>query len=155
MESITEIEMFAGYNPAGQLVAEKLQAISTEEGFRLVRSPAFIKGLACGDLIKLDQASGEFEIVRRSGNLCVRVFSQQDTGRFEEALTSALEKLGAELELHSPRMLVYKAHVSLGFNAIEAILNQWVPADAQWLYGNVYDPADGQTPLNWWLELEE
>ncbi|AFU99682.1 DUF4265 domain-containing protein [Simiduia agarivorans] len=155
MDSITEIEMFAGYNPAGQPVAEKLQAVKTDEGYRLVRSPAFIKGLASGDLIRLDEASGEFDIVRRSGNLCVRVFSQQDTAGFEEALTSELEKLGGELELHSPRMLVYKVHVSLGFKAIEAILEQQVPADAQWLYGNVYDPADGQTPLNWWLELEE
>jgi hypothetical protein len=22
----------------------------------------------------------------------------------------------------------------------------------QWIYGNVYDPADGVTPLNWWLD---
>lgn len=155
MQSITEIEMFAGYNPAGQPVAEKLRAVETDQGFQLVRSPAFIKGLAKGDVIKLDQQTGEFEIVRRSGNLCVRVFSQQDSAGFEEALTSELEKLGGELELSSPRLLIYALHVSLGFEAIEAILNRHLPETAQWLYGNVYDPQDGQTPLNWWLELQE
>jgi hypothetical protein len=63
--------------------------------------------------------------------------------------------LGGDLDLETPRMLVYSIHVSCGFNTIEDILNRAVGNDGQsaWLYGNVYDPADGQTPLNWWLDL--
>ena len=32
---------------------------------------------------------------------------------------------------------------------------EFVGRDGQsaWMYGNVYDPADGETPLNWWLDL--
>ena len=52
-------------------------------------------------------------------------------------------------------MLVYSIHVSCGFSAIENILNEFVGRDGQsaWMYGNVYDPADGETPLNWWQDL--
>ena len=52
-----------------------------------------------------------------------------------------------------PRLLIYSVHVSLGFAAIEALLNAAMDEQSAWFYGNVYDPADGTTPLNWWLEV--
>ncbi|UTA47972.1 DUF4265 domain-containing protein [Simiduia sp. 21SJ11W-1] len=154
MQALQIIEMFAGYNPSGQPVAEKLQVRANEDGtLQLVKSPAFIKGLAAGDTIKLDPKDQAFEIVRRSGNVCIRVYAREDLGAIAEALTAALEKLGGELDIQTPRMLVYSVHVSLGFNTIEKILGEHLTADCQWLYGNVYDPQDGETPLNWWQEI--
>ncbi len=52
-------------------------------------------------------------------------------------------------------MLVFSIHVSCGFETIEKIMEETVgrDADSTWMYGNVYDPADGSTPLNWWQEL--
>jgi hypothetical protein len=52
-------------------------------------------------------------------------------------------------------MLVYSIHVSCGFNTIEELLNRVLGTDGEslWVYGNVYDPVDGQTPLNWWQAL--
>jgi hypothetical protein len=97
----------------------------------------------------------EFDLVQRSGNLSVRVFSRGDIQPLADTLTAELEKLGGELDRETPRMLVYSIHVSCGFSAIENILNEHVGRDGQsaWMYGNVYDPADGETPLNWWLDL--
>ena len=42
--------------------------------------------------------------------------------------------------------------VSAGFPAIEAVFNAWVAEHPgwEWSFGNVYDPADGVTPLGWW-----
>jgi hypothetical protein len=83
------------------------------------------------------------------------VFSRNDINVLADALTPEFEKLGGELDVETPRMLVYSIHVSCGFSTIEDLLNQHVgrDADSTWMYGNVYDPVDGQTPLNWWQDI--
>lgn len=157
MNSLHTIELLAGYDAADKPVVERMQVKLTPEGnFQLVRSPAFIRGLASGDIIKLDAEGQQFEIVQRSGNLTIAVYSRADIRSLSEALTPELEKMGGSLDIETPRMLVYSIHVSLGFKAIEELLNKHLKAaagDAVWQYGNVYDPADGQTPLNWWLDI--
>lgn len=156
MSALQVIEVFAGTGADGQPVAEKLSVrVNEDNTCQLVRSPAFVKGIASGDTIKFTPENREFEIIKHSGNLCIRVFSRGDITVLAENLTPALEKLGGELDIETPRMLVYSIHVSCGFQAIEAILNQHVgqDGDSAWLYGNVYDPKDGQTPLNWWQDI--
>jgi hypothetical protein len=156
MKALQVIELFAGMGAKGKPIVEKLRVRELDSGqLQLVQSPAFVKGLASGDVIRCDSPTQEFEIVQRSGNLSLRIFSRDDITPFLEALTPELEKLGGELDLETPRMLVYSIHVSCGFSAIENILNQHVAQDANssWMYGNVYDPVDGQTPLNWWQDI--
>lgn len=156
MKSLPVIEIFAGLNAAGEPFVEKLPVRELEGGeWQLVRSPAFVKGLASGDRIRFDPQTRQFELVQHSGNLSVRVFSRGDIGPLAETLNSGLEKLGGELDLDTPRMLVYSIHVSCGFSTIEEIINRAVAQhpESQWMYGNVYDPQDGQTPLNWWQKI--
>lgn len=156
LKALQVIELFAGVGADGKPMVEQLQVRELEDGnFQLVQSPAFAKGLASGDVVKKLSETLEFDLVQRSGNLSVRVFSRGDIQALADQLTPELEKLGGELDRETPRMLVYSIHVSCGFAAIETILNQYVGVDGQsaWMYGNVYDPTDGQTPLNWWLDL--
>jgi hypothetical protein len=154
MSTLSVIEMFAGTGPDGLPVAEKLQVrVREDDACQLVRSPAFIKSLAGGDIIKMDKESGQFELHERSGNLCIRVFSKSDLQPVAESLTPLLEKLGGDLDIETPRMLVYTIHVSCGFEAIEQIFEQSMRDGSVWLYGNVYSPEDGETPLNWWLDI--
>ena len=156
MKALQVIELFAGLGAKGQPMVEKLQVRELETGeMQLVQSPAFIKGLASGDVIRCDVPNQEFEIVQRSGNLSVRIFSRDDINSLADVLTPELEKLGGELDVETPRMLVYSIHVSCGFSTIEDLLNKHVGRDglSTWMYGNVYDPADGQTPLNWWQDI--
>lgn len=156
MKALQVIELFAGLGAKGEPIVEKLQVRELETGaMQLVQSPAFMKGLASGDVIRCDLPNQEFEIVQRSGNLNLRVFSRDNIDVLLEALTPELEKLGGELDIETPRMLVYSIHVSCGFSAIEDILNQHVGKDGRsaWMYGNVYDPVDGTTPLNWWQDI--
>ena len=156
MKALQVIELFAGLGAKGQPIVEKLQVRELENGqLQLVQSPAFVKGLASGDVIRCDSPNQEFEIVQHSGNLSIRVFSRDDINVVAEALTPELEKLGGELDVETPRMLVYSIHVSCGFNTIETILNRYVGHDGSgaWMYGNVYDPVDGETLLNWWQDI--
>jgi hypothetical protein len=154
MKALQMVEMFAGVDPQGKPIAEKIPVRELENGeLQLVQSPAFVKGLASGDILRFSPRSREFEIAQRSGNLSVRVFARNNIEELADRLTAQLEKLGGELDLQTPRMLVYSIHVSCGFTAIEAILNREVVGECGWMYGNVYDPVDGVTPLNWWQDL--
>lgn len=156
MKALQVIELFAGIGANGQPIVEKLPVRELDSGeLQLVQSPAFAKGLASGDVLKCSSTTREFEIVQRSGNLSVRVFSKNDITQLADALIADIEKLGGELDLETPRMLVFSIHVSCGFTAIENIFNQHVGQDglSAWMYGNVYDPTDGTTPLNWWLDI--
>lgn len=158
-QALSHIELFAGIGPEGAPVVERLQVqVNERDECQLVRSPAFVKGLASGDVIKLlpvdpSGKAPQFELVRRSGNLAVRVVSRGDITALSEQLTPQIEQLGGELDAETPRLLIYSLHVSLGFSTIETLLNNAMDADSVWFYGNVYDPADGTTPLNWWQEL--
>lgn len=155
--ALSHIELFAGIGPEGAPVVERLQVqVNENNECQLVRSPAFIKGIASGDVIKLTGAGEgkpQFELLRRSGNLAIRVMSRGDVQALSERLTPQLEQLGGELDVETPRLLIYSVHVSLGFAAIEALLNAAMDEQGAWFYGNVYDPSDGTTPLNWWLEV--
>jgi hypothetical protein len=156
MKALQVIELFAGLGANGKPIVEKLPVRELETGeLQLVQSPAFMKGLASGDVIRCDVPNQEYEIVQRSGNLSVRVFSRDCIEELGDLLTPELEKLGGELDLETPRMLVYSIHVSCGFSTIEDLLNRYVGKDGRsaWMYGNVYDPVDGQTPLNWWQDI--
>ena len=156
-----EIPMFAGQRPDGESVFENLKvcALSEANCYRVLTSPAFSKGLAKGDEIRLLDA-GHFEIIKHSGNLCVRVFARQEIEHLQNELTPAVKDLGGSLDLQNERLLVYSIPVAPGFNKIEACLNRLVYGEstdtnksqdnAAWLYGNVYDPSDGTTALNWW-----
>lgn len=155
MQALQVIELMAGNDALGRPLIEKLQVkIGDNDEATLVRSPAFIKGLARGDVIRFNAEERQFSIVKRSGNLCIRVISRDDISTLEGAITSELEKLGGELDSETPRMLIYSIHVSCGFKAIEDIFDRLTKtSDSIWFYGNVYDPEDGETPLNWWQDI--
>lgn len=155
MQALEVIELFAGLDANGQAIVERLPVrINEDSSCQLVKSPAFVKGIASGDTIKLTPGSQNFELIKRSGNLCIRVLSRGNIETLSEALTPEFEKLGGELDTETERFLVLSIHVSCGFSAIEEILNKFVDgSNSIWLYGNVYDPEDGSTPLNWWQEI--
>ena len=154
---MTEIvELVAGKGPAGEPIVEKLRVEQRDQGdYRLLQSPAFIRGLARGDVITVDKEMGSFELQRRSGNLCIRVIAKHDIQTLANDLQPLIEKLGGQLDFANPRILVFSIHVSCGFQAIEQVLNDHVGDENEslWMYGNVYDPADGVTPLNWWQKI--
>ena len=156
-----ELPFLAGLNPDGDPVFESLEVElvkDTEDEVRLVRSPLLTRNLAAGDKLKvINPSSAEYELLRRSGNLSIRVFRVHQLAVLAENLTAQIEKLGGSLDKQTDRALVYSIHFSIGFQTIEELLSVVSKdyPDTVWYYGNVYDPEDGTTPLQWWLEFED
>lgn len=152
-----ELSLLAGIHPNGQPVLEKVRALvqPAANQYRLLQSPLFVTGAACGDLIEvLNNNPGRFRVRERSGQLAVRVLCRDNIEALAEVLTPAVEKLDGELDVQTPRALVYSIHVAVGFSEIERVFDAVVAkfGAAQWSYGNVYDPETG-APLNWWEPL--
>jgi Domain of unknown function (DUF4265) len=148
------LELIAGRNANGEWVVENIPVLTQPQAnsYLLLKSPMFVRGIAKSDCIQsLDKPKGAFKVLRHGGNLCIRVFGRNDLTEIEQGLSSAIEKLGGELDISESRALVYSIHVSCGFSAIEKILNDQSQdrEDVVWYYGNVYDPNSGE-PLNWW-----
>lgn len=175
-----QVPLIAGYNDNNEPVVEQVTvipvagtgqapvtdaaALLSKAGlerpgeFRLTKSPAFIRGLAADDRIRypVDNAT-TYDLLEHSGNLSIRVFSKHNTEELDQALTPELELIDGRIDIASPGLLVYTIHVSIGFQQIEAVLNKVLAGfpDTIWYYGNVYDPEDGVTPLNWWQDLAQ
>ncbi|MDX1491011.1 MAG: DUF4265 domain-containing protein [Pseudohongiellaceae bacterium] len=160
------LSLIAGFNSEGEPIVEqvavsvlpnKAQAqIDGAKQYRLEKSPVFVRNLATGDTILFpSQSKAGFDIVKRSGNLSIRVFNKGDIQALSQWLTPELELLDGTLEVESPHILSYSIHVSIGFSQIEALLDRAVGQfpNTVWYYGNVYDPDDGVSPLNWWQEF--
>lgn len=152
-----ELNLLAGIHPNGQPVLEKVRALAQPDAnqYRLLQSPLFVTGVACGDLIEmLNNNPGRFRVRERSGQLAVRVLSRENIDALAELLTPEVEKLDGTLDVQAPRSLVYSIHVAVGFSEMERVFDEAVGKinAAQWSYGNVYDPETG-APLDWWESL--
>jgi hypothetical protein len=161
MTQTHQIPLIAGYNDNGEPVVEQVNVTPVEgttNEFRLHKSPAFVRSVAADDRIRFPaDNTASFELLEHSGNLSIRVFSKLNTAQVDEALTPELELMGGRLDVSSTGLLVYTIHVSIGFKRIEALLDSTVGRfpDTIWYYGNVYDPEDGVTPLNWWDDIAQ
>jgi hypothetical protein len=119
--------------------------------YRLLRSPGLVLGMAAGDVFECT-GKGGFQVITRGGNLCVQLLFRSAPAGLEEQATRRLGGLGGKLDGKASMELVYTLPVSSGFASIERVLNALVLEypSVEWYYGNVYDPKDGVTPLNWW-----
>lgn len=163
------IALIAGYRNDGEAIMENISVGLVEPDpataatrkmadtqYRLLKSPAFVRGLAAGDRIRYPaEAESGYELVKRSGNLSLRVLRKDNMEEVAQILTPELELMDGSLDLQSPRLLVYSIHVSIGFQPIEILLDRITGQfpGTVWYYGNVYDPSDGVTPLDWWQEF--
>lgn len=156
----TEMPFLAGTNENGDPVFESLEVefiANKPKHVRLMKSPLLTRNLAAGDILRvINPDTAEYELKKRSGNLSIRFFGQDQLDILEEALSSKLEKLGGCLDLRNQRALVYTIHVSIGFQTIEQTIDDVCKdyPEVIWYYGNVYDPEDGVTPLEWWTEFD-
>ena len=62
--------------------------------------------------------------------------------------------LGGRLDGRADRVLVFTIPVEAGFGRVEDVFGRFAGGHPgyEWYYGNVCDPADGVTPLGWWVE---
>jgi hypothetical protein len=127
--------------------------------WRLLRSPLYATEVAAGDVIRLqDEGTGEFEIVKRGGNVCVQLFlgpnesdDMQATSAVANAVLERIEPLGGRVDAQTAGLVVFTLPVVSGFAAIERVFKAAarVYPGVQWQYANVYHPVSGE-PLRWW-----
>ncbi len=140
--------------------AEDVPARRRDDGvWELLKSPLYATEVAAGDLVKVVQAEhGTFELVRRGGNVCIQFYlaadqasSAKSTRRVVGFLERELKPVGGRVDGQTLGLVSCTVPVSAGFRAIENIFARAVEAfpDAQWQYGNVYDPSSGE-PIGWW-----
>jgi hypothetical protein len=126
--------------------------------YRLQASPGFAPGVASGDEIELRPSDVRgFKILSRSGNICIQLFLRECTPDDKQHITTIIESIGGWLDggaggKSRPSLLIYNIPVQVGFTLIEEAMAEISEDFAidRWTYGNVYDPCDGVTPLNWW-----
>jgi uncharacterized protein DUF4265 len=154
MSKPTTVNLVAATNPDGTPFYESVlvEHIGPQR-YLVLASPGLLEGFAAGDEIELvpEQGSG-YRVTKRGGNVCVQFFWNSDESR--PWLEPRVAALGGRLDGQTPGILVFTIPVTAGFPAIESIFYE---ADkrypgCKWMYGNVYDPADGVTQLNWWLQ---
>lgn len=123
--------------------------------YKLLQSPGLVLGIAADDEFAV-AADESIEVLKRGGNLCVQIFDDSGVSRIQSRVTGELATIGGRLDGVAGKELVYTVHVDVGFPTIERVLNRIVATfpTAEWVYGNVYDPRDGVTPLNWWLDSQ-
>lgn len=119
--------------------------------FEILYSPGFVEGVAAGDIIRVTNAkTGTFEVVRRGGNLAVKVFREPEIRSVLAWLEPRFAELSARIDGHIERAFVLTIPVRTGFTAVEAAMSAASAefSGLEWYYGNVYD-EEGR-PLNWW-----
>ncbi len=142
--------------PDGKPSFEPVHAQALGAGrFRLLYSPGLLYGIAADDEFETVDDQGRFRVLRRSGNVVVRLFSDTPIEEFQEALVAEVEhQLGGRLDGKLERALAFTIPVTCGFPAIERVFAQaCAPGSGRvWEYGNVYD-NDGAT-LGWWSQSD-
>jgi hypothetical protein len=120
-------------------------------------SPGMLAGFAKGDEIELapDDPFG-YRVVRRGGNVCIQIY-WGELRQSAAALESQVRAVGGWCDGDTPGLLVFTVPVAAGFSAIEQIFEAATVRypGSSWFYGNVYDPIDGVTPLDWWKPGEQ
>jgi hypothetical protein len=153
-DKVETLKLLAGPSSSGTPAYEEVLAERRSmKRYKLLKSPGLVQGLAAGDVFEA-LPDGTFNVVERGRNLSIQIFGRGDMNPVERLATERLSVLGGRLDGQSQRELVYTVPIVAGFPAVEAILNELVarfPA-VDWYFGNVYDPSDGVTPLNWWMD---
>lgn len=149
------VQLVAGTDGRGMPVMERLPVREADlpGQYELLRSPLFARDLAAGDIFTCTAGNpADYRVLRRSGNLAIRVFRKGDIDALEAFLTPEVEKLEGSLDVVTDRALVYSLHVNIGFGEIERLFDNAMArfTDAVWYYGNIYDREDGVSPLHWW-----
>ena len=146
-------------NEYGEVVSsEKIDLLPHGQGlFKVAHSPGFSEGFAKGDTLLLG-AKGQFEVVDRSGWVVVWLFSQRMSSEDIKIIRSQVAKISGHVDGgYQDSLLILNLPISAGFPMIENTANELASRlkDGEWQYGNVYDPVDGITPLNWWRESQQ
>ena len=126
---------------------------------KLLHSPAFIDGIAAGDIVQLDsETESGFTVKTRSGNICIIVAFKDSAAKAAHGprVSSKIEALGGLCEGGPRDLLVLTVPHSAGLKEIEsAVSNCRVETPTfEWWFGNVWG-TDHPPTLHPWLSQSD
>jgi hypothetical protein len=144
--------------PNGELMSRETLEVEAVQAhrYRLLHSPAFVEGIAGGDVIEVDpHVRGEYRVMSRAGNLAVLLALPDGEGAASPEVTALhqfVRECGGVFDGGPGRMHVFTIPLAAGFSRVEAAFNAAVAAveGASWWYGNVYENGDERRPMSWW-----
>jgi hypothetical protein len=122
--------------------------------FRVANSPGWTYGVAAGDEVERTDDQGGFKVIRRGGNVAVRLFSTcaLRPDHIQALETQVREHLGGWVDGRlDDRARVFTIPATTAFERIEALFDPFVhdasiaTGHVEWEYGNVHD--DTGAPL--------
>lgn len=146
-------QLLAGARTDGSPVYEEVVVESLGLGrFKVMQSPGLVLGVAADDVIEVS-SDRRATVVERGGNLCIQIYTKGHGAKIEPFVRNRLAPMNGRLDGRSEKQLVFTVPARAGLVAVEKALSDALGEfpEAEWYYGNVYDPVDGVTPLNWWL----
>lgn len=122
--------------------------------YLLLHSPAFVDGIARGDIIELaPELPRGFRVARRGGYLAIVLALpvSLEKERAQQLLQAEVVAANGVCEGGPGRALVFSIPVGAGFSVVEQIFVSFCASHtgSDWWFGNVYDPESGAA-LNWW-----
>jgi hypothetical protein len=150
------VHLLAGHKADGDRVLEAVPAAPAGEPstFRLTATPGLVEGTAAEDIVRVE-ADGSFDVVRRGAtslSMCSRAASpMRPIPTSKRTWSGSADSSMARWHPPSDRSRVHGPRRGWlrGRRGRFQRLRQEHP-EARWSFGNVYDPADGVTPLNRW-----
>jgi hypothetical protein len=110
--------------------------------FKVVRSPGIVSRLAAGDIFRLTDDQGHYELVSRCGNNCVQVYVRTDgLPELRDFMSCRVRTLrgwlDGTLSLKRNALVVYTFPPSVSFEELESLRCETMGAfpDVNWLYG--------------------
>lgn len=150
------IKAFAGVSSTGESVYESLAVRrESQNTYELCASPGLISGFARGDRVRLNSHK-ELQLLQRGMNVSAQIYLDAPIFELKAECLSVLGNVDGYLDGLASKQMVVSFPVSIGFKKIEDCIAQLLRLSGSsiWNYGNIYDEADGRTPLNWWQSLE-
>jgi len=147
----TALQLLAGRKSSGEPVHEEVLVDEIAPNrYRVAATPGFVLGIAAGDVIEVSSNKDEFRTIDRGGNLAVHLYG--DNCLVDDHLKE-LAELSPAVDGRALDLTVLTISLGFGFDRVEQVLDGFCHRHPgiRWYYGNVYDPTDGVTPLNWWV----
>jgi hypothetical protein len=144
------IAVVAGRKTSGEAVIEQVLVEPVDGSvYRIRATPALVLGCAAGDVVAWDRNNQTISIIARGGNLAVQVYGPDRAG---ESILDEVTAMGGGLDGKARNLTVYTIPATAGFPAVENMLNSLAAREPgiEWYFGNVDDPVDEVTPLDWW-----
>jgi len=135
----------------GPLITEEVLVDAIGDGlYKIVATPGLVLGLAADDLIKRTKDARGFVVVERGNNIAIQLFGKTE---LVDIHLQELSEITPRVDGRDNNLTILTVPLQFGFSRIERVLHEFCNRHrgVEWYYGNVYDPADGITPLNWWL----